>query len=131
MKKKRPLTEAEKKLNQIRSANRREGYWKAYYEQRDYFAKKLAGLEQQFAEEKRRLDREKGISIESHEARCRESRVSGYETGLLVGAEKARAELREFYEKQRREYMAAQSTPELSAWEIICASNATHARGDS
>ena len=128
MRKKRPLTEAEKKLNQIRSANRREGYFKAYDELQIKFATKIVAIEQQFAEEKRRLEIEAGVSIEEHEALCRQSRVSGYETGLLVGAEKARAELREFYEKQRRAILAEQPPPILSPWELLDAQNA---RGDS
>ncbi len=134
MRKKRPLTEAEKKLNQIRSANRREGYFKAYDELRVKFATKIVEIEQQLTEEKRRLEIEAGVSIEEHEALCRQSRASGYETGLLVGAEKARAELREFYEKQRREYMVAHSPfaePILSPWELFDSKNAIPARGDS
>lgn len=136
MKKKRKPTAAEKKLNQIRSANRREGYWKAYDEWQQKFAIKIAAIGHDFAEAKHKLDLENGISFEEHESLCRESRVAGYESGLLVGAENARAEIREFYEKQRREYEAALpspliSNPVLSAWEVICATNSINTRGDS
>jgi len=134
MKKKRPITEVEKKLNQIRSANRREGYWQAYYEWQKKFADKILVLGQEFADAKRQLDMKNGISFEEHESVCRHSRAEGYETGVLVGTENTRAELREFYEKQRRRYMAVQSPlaePILSPWEMFSATNTTNARGNS
>ena len=133
MKKKRKLTAEEKKLNQIRSANRREGYWQAYYEWQKKFAEKILVLEQEFADAKRQLDMKNGISFEEHESICRHSRAAGYETGVLVGTENARAELREFYEKRRREYEAMHSPlaePILSPWELFDIKNAIPARGD-
>jgi hypothetical protein len=74
------------------------------------------------------------MPFDQHEEICRKSRLSGYETGILVGTENARTELREFYEKRRREYEAMHSPlaePILSPWELFTATNATSARGDS
>jgi len=127
VKKKRKPTPEEKRLDRIRKVNQRIGYERARGELESHY----------WAESRAEIDRyrqQSGMPFDRHEELCRKSRMSGYETGVLVGTENARTELREFYEKRRREYMAAHSPlaePILSPWEMFCATNTINARGDS
>ena len=129
MKIKKQITEIEQRLERIRKVNQRIGYRNA-----------VAELEARyFSEARKEIEchrHQRGMPFEDHEIACRKSRMDGFETGVLVGTENTRAELREFYEKQRREYESARPSPLiadpiLSAWEMICVTNATQARGDS
>jgi hypothetical protein len=117
--KKKKLTPEQKKLNRIRGASHRKGFWRGF----EHAEEEVTALYESRLAEADAIKRRGAVWSEDALARQRsEYRAAGYEAGIMVGRAQATLEVREHYERERRAMLAGSAIPEFSAWEFICAS---------